>query len=636
MADEKLSARTETTDPTGGEVYIVKHNGSVWESFRIKVLNLADAELHARVVVNETDIITERNRTDNLESNQYTGIETYSTLADLPGPGTLLISYKVTNDTTPSNNGYYHWNGSAYVKDSDLTTGIIKSGNVDAVSGDTVFNKLADTGNVDQGINAYNIDNLELGFVRNTGGLGSVSSGFLNTGFMEVKPSTAYIASSTDVGSGWGFSMYDDDKIFIDTIPNGNIYLAAIPVTFTTAANCKYMRCTLQFNNSNTYQSVFMLEEQQDGQTEPSSYAPYERVLIEEQIPFSVQLKEGYGGNISLFNNANILQDYFVNVSSGAIVSNAGSVCSIPLPLNPALKYEFFINGDLDLELSGGVIFLNEARVLVGSSRRAGTGLKPINLNCDVRWWGFSYRVDAMPADTKYCQFNLQIGTTPNGWEALDITLKEITYGLTEYSGIYKSRYLCFGDSISELDQEPPAFFIGYQQQIVQGLDLADFFTEAQGGRLLSDAGNSLMNEVGNYDYNDYDLVTILLGTNDWFLNKDIGLIDSVDTNEYNGAWNFILNAIFTSNPLIKVLICTPTQRTGQDTPNGASGLVLSDFADAVIAMGAKWYIPVLDYYYEGQLNLRNINEVTSDGLHPNNIGSEIMGKRMLGVLSNL
>ena len=58
-------------------------------------------------------------------------------------PSDLLGSYKVTNDATSSNNGYYHWTGSLpYVKDAELANGVIEVGNVDPVSGGTSFNAI--------------------------------------------------------------------------------------------------------------------------------------------------------------------------------------------------------------------------------------------------------------------------------------------------------------------------------------------------------------------------------------------------------------------------------------------------------------------------------------------------------------
>jgi len=77
----------------------------------------------------------------NLEENQYTGVVVYSTLAELPATGTLLVSYKVSNDTDSSKNGYYHWSGSAYVKDAGLANGSVAKNDDEAISGNTAYNE---------------------------------------------------------------------------------------------------------------------------------------------------------------------------------------------------------------------------------------------------------------------------------------------------------------------------------------------------------------------------------------------------------------------------------------------------------------------------------------------------------------
>lgn len=87
-------------------------------------------------------------RIDNLEENQVTGVQVYTTYADLPVTGTLLVSYKVADDPTPSNNGYYHWNGSVYLPDASLANGLINLGESEAVNGDTVYSELDSTGNI--------------------------------------------------------------------------------------------------------------------------------------------------------------------------------------------------------------------------------------------------------------------------------------------------------------------------------------------------------------------------------------------------------------------------------------------------------------------------------------------------------
>jgi hypothetical protein len=113
----------------------------------ISILSDADFDLlDNRVSFLEADNVSNKNRILNLEENQITGVQVYSTKEDegggdsfLPVSGTLLVSYKVSNDPTPSNNGYYHWSGSVYVKDAGLANGVVEDSNVDAVSGGTVY-----------------------------------------------------------------------------------------------------------------------------------------------------------------------------------------------------------------------------------------------------------------------------------------------------------------------------------------------------------------------------------------------------------------------------------------------------------------------------------------------------------------
>ena len=72
-----------------------------------------------------TKIDTLENRVYNLEENQITGVLVYTTYADLPATGALLISYKVSNDPDSSKNGYYHWDGAVYIQDEVLNQDIL-------------------------------------------------------------------------------------------------------------------------------------------------------------------------------------------------------------------------------------------------------------------------------------------------------------------------------------------------------------------------------------------------------------------------------------------------------------------------------------------------------------------------------
>lgn len=89
-------------------------------------------------------------RISNLEDNQTIGYEVYSNYQDrsdgrsfLPPVGVENVSYKVADDAVDSDlNGYYRYENGAYQPDASLANGIVEEGNVDAVSGGEVYDKL--------------------------------------------------------------------------------------------------------------------------------------------------------------------------------------------------------------------------------------------------------------------------------------------------------------------------------------------------------------------------------------------------------------------------------------------------------------------------------------------------------------
>ena len=87
---------------------------------------------------------------DALVLGQTGGIIVFTTYALLnaytPTTAEENTSFKVTNDSNTSLNGYYSWvSGTTYTKDADLVNGIVVSGNADATSGGTVFDAIVDS-----------------------------------------------------------------------------------------------------------------------------------------------------------------------------------------------------------------------------------------------------------------------------------------------------------------------------------------------------------------------------------------------------------------------------------------------------------------------------------------------------------
>lgn len=201
----------------------------------IDTLELRADALEANHIILESEVDATEVRVDNLEANQVTGVEVYSTLALLPVTGVLLVSYKVTNDPTPANNGYYHWNGTIYVKDADVQLDSAVLGNdIDGngfkgtgfkageTSGELTTYELTETYAINL-IKLYNPTSLFVAFVNTS----TPTPAHLNN--------RIYIATETGTIFGIGVTkgqlIYDDNVIFTAVTFNLTGYKIVVTVT---------------------------------------------------------------------------------------------------------------------------------------------------------------------------------------------------------------------------------------------------------------------------------------------------------------------------------------------------------------------------------------------------------------------
>jgi lysophospholipase L1-like esterase len=143
------------------------------------------------------------------------------------------------------------------------------------------------------------------------------------------------------------------------------------------------------------------------------------------------------------------------------------------------------------------------------------------------------------------------------------------------------------------------------------------------------------------------DIYTLLAGTNDFRLgmrNGEIGTITDyknltsygsvgsvVSLNFYQALKAFVLRC-YELNPKAKIIFITPPQRDNAGYTSWSTnpvGRTLSDFVNAIKEVAAYESIPVVDLFREGVINIRNISQYTSDGLHPNNDGYVLLGNLM-------
>ena len=143
----------------------------------------------------------------------------------------------------------------------------------------------------------------------------------------------------------------------------------------------------------------------------------------------------------------------------------------------------------------------------------------------------------------------------------------------------------------------------------------------------------------------DYDLITVLLGTNNQGYNSAIGeLNDSFYTKgEYTSNSSFIaqtqrlIDLLLEKYPDKVIAFLTPIRRTSTSDANSnndegyqvnALGLTTEPYVEAVKKVCDYYGIPCLDLYHYGinpkELWMRQkyfLNENGTDGTHPNNLG---------------
>lgn len=141
------------------------------------------------------------------------------------------------------------------------------------------------------------------------------------------------------------------------------------------------------------------------------------------------------------------------------------------------------------------------------------------------------------------------------------------------------------------------------------------------------------------FSYTKSQIISILAGTNDWQNNSILGAPSSIDDSEFNGAVNNMLQGIKSQNPTAFIFCIIPPQRwhyeDGEDgfELTNSVGLKLKDYNIALRERSVANNIPYLNLYdveslpYSGIVQPPTTMAWSDDGIHPNEYGSEIIGK---------
>lgn len=225
--------------------------------------------------------------------------------------------------------------------------------------------------------------------------------------------------------------------------------------------------------------------------------------------------------------------------------------------------------------------------------------------------------------------------------------IQTTTVNKTRFDGL-KANFL--GDSITDVTHLPSN--VKYFTHLQSELKLSTVRAYGKASSTIAKGSNTLefgpMCERYLTMDNDADLVTVFAGTNDYGYSNAIissfyssGEIINKDVTTFFGACHVLFEGLINkyTNRGTSILIMTPLPRQSIMTPNPTTGLYLKDYVAIIKEVASYYSLPVLDLFEESGLQSRVPaikTKYVPDGVHPNTLGHEVIGNRLIGKLKTL
>lgn len=156
----------------------------------------------------------------------------------------------------------------------------------------------------------------------------------------------------------------------------------------------------------------------------------------------------------------------------------------------------------------------------------------------------------------------------------------------------------------------------------------------------VSNENNDMISKLSNIP-SGVDLISIFGGTNDWGHDQPLGTMDntSEDTRTFYGAMKYCCeyllenfnNKAFFITPIQRNVSKAPADSQEKGTVTNGKGNTLDEFVNAMIEVCDYYGIPCIDMYHNvfSGHDTTTINLYMPDGLHPNDAGHSIMGRKI-------
>ena len=207
-------------------------------------------------------------------------------------------------------------------------------------------------------------------------------------------------------------------------------------------------------------------------------------------------------------------------------------------------------------------------------------------------------------------------------------------------SNIFKNKIANFlGDSQTEVNYHKNKIYYDWVKEI---LGLSKTNNYGIGGTTIAKKNASdntaMCVRYANMDSNA-DLICVMGGVNDRWFNCQLGNFGDTDPITFYGAMETLCDGLLTKYPGKTIIFITPTEQNhnGCNSAN-KTGYTATDFANAMKRVCAKYSIPVFDANTCSgiyPLNQANASIYTTDKLHLNNKGHEVLGNKLSKFILN-
>ena len=125
----------------------------------------------------------------------------------------------------------------------------------------------------------------------------------------------------------------------------------------------------------------------------------------------------------------------------------------------------------------------------------------------------------------------------------------------------------------------------------------------------------------------DADIVVVFGGTNDHgHGDAPFGTEGDRTADTFIGACHQLYTSLLRKFPRSKIVVLTPLHRQVESRNDG---IELKDYVNQIKEIAEKYRLPVLDLYEKSAICTATLEDLTTDGLHPNDAGHEILAKEI-------